>query len=423
MPDGKLYIYGSCDGHPDLYCSEKYDVAATADLLHWEIYEDVFNGAAVSWYHDPKAPVYDSREGLPTQFEKRMRDTRKKDDIDFVLSQNSNLPPLLFAPDCAEKDGKYYLYFCMADGSEGVAVSDRPEGPFHDPVRLPCGGIDPAVFVDRSGQAYYYWGQFRSHAVRLHTDMVSFDPREVMDSFLTEEKHYFHEGTSIRRIGDLYYAVFADIERGRPTALGYATSTSPLGPFVYRGIIIDNRECDPSSWNNHGSIECFNGQWYVFYHRSSRNTKIYRRLCIEPITVLADGSIPEVKMTSQGPGDPFRPGERIMGYQSCALFGNLYIDRIPDRKEYAEALVRIAPGDRAVFRYVTSDKGFARIELKGNGSGRIEVLADGKSAGKITMHSGRQNGGDITIASGTHELTLFFCEAEELEIESFVLFG
>ena len=78
---------------------------------------------------------------------------------------------LLFAPDCIEKDGKYYLYFCMTDDSEGVAVSDRPEGPFTDPVQLPCGGIDPAIFIDDDGQAYYYWGQL-FHGVKLNEDMI-----------------------------------------------------------------------------------------------------------------------------------------------------------------------------------------------------------------------------------------------------------
>lgn len=57
------------------------------------------------------------------------------------------------------------------------------------------------------------------------------------------------------------------MERGKPTALGYATGKTPLGPFTYQGIIIDNEECDPASWNNHGSIECIDGQWYVFYHQ------------------------------------------------------------------------------------------------------------------------------------------------------------
>ena len=74
----------------------------------------------------------------------------------FEKEDEGEKAALLFAPDCIEKDGKYYLYFCMQDDSEGVAVSDRSEGPFSDPVQLPCGGIDPAVFIDDDGQAYYY---------------------------------------------------------------------------------------------------------------------------------------------------------------------------------------------------------------------------------------------------------------------------
>lgn len=278
MPNGNLYIYGSYDNYGNLYCSEKYYVVSTSDMKKWNIHEDVFQGKQVSWFNNPDAPKYESNDGgEPTEFVKKMQETTDEDDINFVLTQDfGKLPPLLFAPDCIEKDGKYYLYFCMADGSEGVAVSEQPEGPFAEPVQLPCSGIDPAVFVDDDGQAYYYWGQFRSHAVKLHSDMCSFAPDKVLDCFLTEEEHYFHEGSSMRKIGDTYYAVFADIERGKPTALGYATSKSPLGPFEYRGILIDNVECDPSSWNNHGSIECFHGQWYIFYHRSSRNSKIFR---------------------------------------------------------------------------------------------------------------------------------------------------
>ena len=95
---------------------------------------------------------------------------------------------------------------------------------------------------------------------------ISFDEGAVVHDLVTEEEHYFHEGSSMRKIRDTYYYVYADMERGKPTALGYSTGKSPLGPFTYRGIVIDNDHCDPESWNNHGSIECVNGQWYVFYH-------------------------------------------------------------------------------------------------------------------------------------------------------------
>ena len=138
--------------------------------------------------------------------------------------------PALFAPDCIEKDGRYYLYFDLSDESEGMAVSDRPEGPFRDPVRLPATGIDPAVFVDDDGAAYYFWGQFRAAGVRLADDMRSFEPQAVTRDMVTEEEHHFHEGSSMRRIGETDYFVFADTSRGMPTRLGYATASNPSAP-------------------------------------------------------------------------------------------------------------------------------------------------------------------------------------------------
>lgn len=215
--------------------------------------------------------------------------------------------------------------------------------------------------------------------------------------------------------------MFADIEQGKPTALGYAVGKSPLGPFTYRGILIDNDGCDPSSWNNHGSLECFHGQWYVFYHRSSRNTKVFRRLCIEPITVNEDGSIDEVKMTSQGPGEPFGPGEVIMGYQACGLKGNLYIDAVEEEGAPQERLSHILEGDEAVFRYVKSDSGFKKILVRAVGSGKITVLFDPKLIGGAVITEGRQSGGELQAAAGGYELTLRFDHTEGVEIESLIL--
>ena len=420
MPDGKLYLYGSYDNSPDGYCSTKYNVISTPDLKSWNVYEDTFSGEQVPWFNNPDAPAYvDEDPDGPTEFVRNMRRSMEEDDKNFVLEADpGTFPPLLFAPDCIERDGKYYLYFCMVDGSEGVAVSDRPEGPFHDPVRLPCSGIDPAIFIDSDKTPYYYWGQFRSLGVKLSPDMVSFDRKDIRIHLLTEEEHHFHEGSSMRKIGDTYYAVFADISRGKPTSLGYATGKSPLGPFTYRGVIIDNTGCDPSSWNNHGSIECFNGQWYVFYHRSSRNTNIFRRVCMEPITILPDGTIPEVKMTSQGAGAPFGPGERIMGYQACGLTGQIYID-VPGEggERPAEALMHIAEGDTAVFRYVCSGSPFTALRVQAKGSGRISVLLNGKEAGEISVKDGKQIADGISFEAGEYELELRFSDCAGLELD------
>ena len=255
--------------------------------------------------------------------------------------------------------------------------------------------------------------------VRLNPDLVSFDPGEIVFNLATEETHCFHEGSSMRKIGDTYYFVFSCMQRGRPTALGYATGKHPLGPFEYRGILIDNLGCDPATWNNHGSIECFNGKWYVFYHRSSRNTQLFRRLCVEPITINPDGSIDEVKMTSQGPGKPFGRGETIMGYQACGLAGSAYIDADP---VWEESLQHIAPGDTAVFRYVRSEKPWTRVRLRCEGSGSARVLLNGVCAGTVEI-DGRSGecAAPLNAGAGEYELALAFEAADNLKLISLTL--
>lgn len=424
MPDGRLYLYGSYDDREDVYCSEKYHVVSTRDLEHWILHDVSLTGQQIPWFHDPDAPKYPGIDwSKPTPFIQKMLAGMGGDDMKEKFEQEEGeKPALLFAPDCIERNGKYYLYFCMSDDSEGVAVSDRPQGPFTDPVQLPCGGIDPAIFIDDDGQAYYYWGQLFSHGVKMNEDMVSFLPEDVVDDLVTEEEHFFHEGSSMRKIGDTYYYVYADMERGKPTSLGYSTSKSPLGPFTYQGIIIDNDGCDPASWNNHGSIECVNGQWYVFYHRCSRGVQQHRRLCIEPITINPDGSIPEVKMTSQGVGEPFGPMEAIMGYQACGLSGTIYIGV---DQEYGEKLMNISSGDEAVFRYVKNDADWSEIKLTCAGSGKVQILLNEAIAGEIKIAG--INGTSQTVSAaisapgGKAELKIRITDSENLEIMKIVL--
>lgn len=434
MPDGKLYVYGSFDDREDVYCSEKYHVVSTEDMEHWTIHEESLNGNQIPWFNDPDAPKYPGIDwSHPTPFIQKMIQRDLENGVDMKAKfeeaekEEKEKPALLFAPDCLERDGKYYLYFCMPDDSEGVAVSDKPEGPFNNPVQLPCGGIDPSIFIDDDGQAYFYWGQLFSHGVKLNLDMISFDEKEIVDDLVTEEEHFFHEGSSMRKIGDTYYYVYADMERGKPTSLGYSTSKSPMGPFTYRGIIIDNDGCDPASWNNHGSIECFNGQWYVFYHRCSQGVQQHRRLCIEKIEILPDGTIPEVKMTSQGVGEPFAPGEAMMGYQACEMSGSVYIGLNEDsetQEKYSEVLMNISAGDEAYFRYVKSAEEWKEIEVLYSGKGKIQVWMNDQMVGSIECEETENVAiakATVSCAAGQYELKLRFEEAEEMKIYQVVM--
>ncbi|HIY92440.1 family 43 glycosylhydrolase [Companilactobacillus sp. HBUAS56275] len=271
MPDGKVYLYGSRDNPGDTeFCSTQYQTFSSQDLIHWQDEGTIFNST------------------------------------DEIYGVNNGLT--LGAPDCIYYEGKYYLYYCMYGNRMGVAVSDTPVGPFRNLGNITPAdrqSIDPAIFVDDDGTCYYFWGQFHLQGGKLDKDMKTVIPETINSNILTEHEQGFHEGASIRKINGTYYITYTDISRGRASCLAYATSKSPLGPYKKRGIIIDNTGSDSEDWNNHGSIEMFQNNLYVFYHRSSQNSIYNRRVCIEPLSMDSDGNISEVHMTSNGVEDHF----------------------------------------------------------------------------------------------------------------------
>lgn len=414
MPDGRLYLYGSLDVDEDRYCSDRYRVASTGDLRRWTVHDVAFRSEQVTWATDSApagASFLDGAHGyedLPAYvLEMLPEGTIALPFEEFATAVRSATrlrqptSPKLYAPDAIERDGRYFLYFCLSDDSEGVAVSDRPDGPFGDAVRLPAQGIDPAVFVDDDGEAYFYWGQFAASGVRLHRSMTSFEAEHAVHDLLTEAEHHFHEGSSMRKRGDTYYLVFADTSRGRPTCLGYATASTPLGPFRYRGVIIDNAPCDPQAWNNHGSIEEYLGQWYVFYHRNSRNVNSMRRVCAEPIYFAADGTIAEVPMTSQGPGSSFALDEVIPAYTACGVSGGAFIGQ----HETSEAVVGIGDGASVTFRYLDADEACASMRVTADGEGSVAVVVDNTVVGSASLAAGCTA---VRVEPGRHTVELVF---------------
>jgi len=328
--DGKLYIYGSTDESCDYYCSWHHDILYTEDMLNWQLEKNVF-----------------ASDG----------------ENDEVHYNNS----LLFAPDCAVKDSVYYLYYCQPDreNAEGVAISHSPLGPFNSGKAINTHAynqIDPSVFIDDDGTAYYLWGQFSLKMARLKPGMLEIDLHTVQDNILTETEHFFHEAAFMTKRNGIYYIVYADISReDKPTCLGYATGKNPFGPYEYRGVIIDNNGCNPGNWNNHGSIAKFNDQWYVFYHRSTHGCRTMRKACGEEITFLKEGTIPEVEMTSQGTGMPLKANEQIDASSACLLHGNV---RIIAENTGIEILSGFHNGDAAVYKYIDFGPGISSVKMR-----------------------------------------------------------
>jgi beta-xylosidase len=210
----------------------------------------------------------------------------------------------LWAPDAAHKNGKYYLYFPARDKQGvfriGVAVSDRPAGPFQaepEPIRGTY-SIDPCSFVDDDGQAYLYFGgiwggqlqKWRTgifdpngkepgdtepaigpRVAKLGGDMKSLQGGIAEIQIVDQQGRPLRAGDHDRRFFEapwmhkrngVYYFSYST---GNTHYLAYATGTSPLGPFTYRGRILE----PVVGWTTHHSIVEFQGKWYLFHHDST----------------------------------------------------------------------------------------------------------------------------------------------------------
>lgn len=347
--DGRIYLYGSFDikGKKG-FCSPVHHVYSSSDMINWTDHGVVFSISDSKWAKDCG---------------------------------------VLYAPDCAYKNGVYYLYYCVPDGRCGVARSTSPTGPFED-VGIIEGvwGIDPAVFIDDDGQAYLYWGQLTwCKAAKLKDNMVQIQ-EDTVTTPLTVKEHEFHEGSSVKKINGRYYYLFADTHRhgNRPSCLGYAVSDHPLKGFRYGGVIIDNFGCDPAVWNNHGSMEYFNGQWYIFYHRSTHGTDSSRRVCAEVIKFNSDGSIPEIVQTTSGVGGKIPADAKLPASYACCMTGNVRIES--DTEKGGLVLGGIKPLDTATFRYLDfNGENTAAVKMKANGKCRAEIYIDGKYTAEIDV--------------------------------------
>ena len=192
MSDGKLYVYGSYDADMENYCSGEYHVVSTPDGKHWTVHDTSFSAEDVPWILDPSAKRYGTAADWthPTPFMMQMIQDMIKDMSPGTVGEDGAAAGAgrchrerrrlmergrqseAAAAVCAglHREGRkllsLFLYGKRYGGSCGPPTGRR--GPFRDPVRLPCGGIDPAVFIDDDGQAYYYWDQFFSSGVPLN---------------------------------------------------------------------------------------------------------------------------------------------------------------------------------------------------------------------------------------------------------------
>jgi len=268
--DGQYWIYPTSDGYAG-WSGTSFKAYSSRDLVHWQDHGVVLDlGTDVSW-----------------------------------ADKNA------WAPAVAERDGKYYFYFC-AEQQIGVAVADSPAGPFKDALGKPLvakGGslsgqmIDPAVFTDDDGQSYLYWGNGHAYVVPLNAGMTSYDATKVKD--ITTDN--FREGSFVvKRKGTYYFMWSEDDTRSENYHVPYATGPSPLGPWTKRGTILSKNPEYGILGTGHHSVVNAPGtdDWYIVYHRFALNGPgkpggdgTHRETTIDRLRFAADGTIRPVVPT------------------------------------------------------------------------------------------------------------------------------
>jgi len=276
---------------------------------------------------DPSAHVFNDRMYVYASHDRN--DAREFDMIDYHVYSSSDLrnwrdhgiafrladstwaKSHLWAPDCAYKNGNYYLYYPAQDASGrpliGVAISHSPSGPFVD-TKGPIArvhGIDPALFVDDDGTPYLIWADGGAKIARLKPSMKELAESPHMIDGATD----FFEGPWIFHRNGHYYLTYPAFKAGGVGRGGhgqnydYAISEHPEGPYVYEGPFTQS---GPGGDNIHGSQVEWKGKWYCFYHDFStsvghENQGYKRAVKMDLMDFSPDGLIRPLQWTTSGP--------------------------------------------------------------------------------------------------------------------------
>tara|TARA_R110002050_G_scaffold74772_5_gene160199 strand:- start:14408 stop:15439 length:1032 start_codon:yes stop_codon:yes gene_type:complete len=243
----------------------------------------------------------------------------KLEDIPWASKQ-------LWAPDCEYRNGMYYFYFPAKDKNGifkiGVAISEKPEGPFK-PEKHPIHGsysIDPNVFKDKDGKYYLYFGGISGGQLQRYSDNVLLDyenepieenalsPKIALldesmiafaeapkDAIIIDENgmplmgkdhdRRFFEGVWMHTYNEKYYLSYST---GNTHNLCYAIGDNPYGPFTYAGVLLS----PVNGWTTHHSIVQIDGKWYLFYHDTQNsNVNYLREVKVRELKYNLDGTI------------------------------------------------------------------------------------------------------------------------------------
>ena len=359
---------------------------------------------------------------------------------------NETKERLMFAPDCIEKEGTYYLFYGLDNSKTiSVATSNTPEGPFtfYGNVHHPDGTVwgmkegdrqqfDPGIFIDDDKKIYLYSGfsstpevierikrKIPSNALKnfnmtcdgswvcqLEEDMLTLKgdykmivPGVENSSGTGFEGHEFFEASSMRKYNGKYYFIYSSVLSHE---LCYAMSDYPDRDFVYKGVLHSNGNIGiddkPTYYygNNHGSLVEIKGHYYIFGHRHTNKHQYSRQGVAEEIFMNEDGTFNQAEMTSCGlNGKPLKAQGTYPAYIACvlmkeqALLSSVKTDLNRHPAIVQDEIEDIQDGTVIGYKYFNiEDLKSVSITIKSTGSGTFYVRneVDGENIGEISIY-------------------------------------
>jgi hypothetical protein len=348
-----------------------------------------------------------------------------------------------WAPQCIERNGKFYLYVPIHGEGISVLVSDSPTGPFTDPIgkRLINSDhiwqdIDPTVAIDNNGQAWLFWGNPSLWYVKLNEDMTSYDHsigqngivsiEMTAEAFGSKEGRdgkpgtTYTEGPWFYKRNNLYYMIYA--AEGIPEYISYSTANSPEGPWTYKGQIM--KRADHLAFTNHAGVIDFKGNSYIFYHDQALSEQGFKRsVSVEQFSYNTDGSIPLITPTKEGVInnianlDPYQrvEAETIAWSEGLKTAGNsqegVYVTKIENGDYLKVRNVDFGKGAKTFEASVASFSQGGKIEIRlsnpyGELIGTIDVENTGGWLKWATVKS------NIKKINGVHDICFVFKGSE-----------
>lgn len=287
------------------------------------------------WYADPEAVIYGKEYWIYPTYSARYGEQvffdafSSKDLVTWtkhsrILDTNEVkwARRAMWAPAVIEKDGRYFLFFGANDiqndqqlGGIGVAVADKPSGPFKDHLGKPlvdrfhngAQPIDQFVFKDRDGQHYLIYGGWRHcNIAKLRNDFRGFETFSDGTTFKEITPQGYVEGPFMFIRDGKYYFMWSEGGWTGPNyCVAYAIADSPLGPFKRIDKILQQDSAIATGAGHHSVLKVPGAEeWFIVYHRRPLGDRDgnHRVTCIDKMTFDDKGLINPVKITFEGVG-------------------------------------------------------------------------------------------------------------------------